>query len=143
MKESETDYETLDPLATRRTPVAAVPVDLESGTWFLATPRAWLRPRFNADGSVECVETIDYPPGRARLAADALKAAYLADPDSISLDLLFGLAVELMTLAHDVSRDQAARLLTMGTGRIEKLVGAVVEALRSPDLGGAGQGGEP
>lgn len=141
---SEVAVKIIDPARTRRTdadgvPVPGFPVPLSDGlTWYLASSRERFVPSFpddvagdgeNPDESPVTVSVIrGYRPA-IEYRVEQLRQAYQREPDQIPVLHVFGLSIALLRECHDVSFQDAGRLLESDRSELERLMLALGNAL--------------
>jgi hypothetical protein len=129
------DFELLSPEMTRRDGVPGVPVVLGDGrTWFLAVPTLRIVPQFKDSECVGYLPTWSYP-YQATDAVERLQEAARESVESVPITLVFTTAAELLKLAHDVTTEDAAKILACDSDGVGALVEGIARAFQNGTAG--------
>lgn len=117
-----------DPESRRNHEVPAVPVKLSDGRiWWFAAATDRYRPSFIGDRFVGVDSYRGFPPPCDE-HADALAKASEENPDAVPVALILGLAASLVRTAHNLSPEEATKLLSCDDDGLTRIVSAIVRA---------------
>lgn len=118
----------INPAGRRLSGVPGVPIVLADGqTWYLAAAVEKVRPEFEGDRFIG-VTTFRGFPARADAPVRALLEA-LDEPDGASGRHVFEAASALLRSAHNLSPEEAVRLLTLPVEAVDDLVDALKRSI--------------